>query len=68
MSYLERLKQEKRELDGRLCKLLLFIQHGGQDYNNLEPRHKELLTLQSYWMQCYQAVLEERLKLAENQQ
>lgn len=63
---IERLKAEKAELDGKLCMLLLFTQHS-PTFKDLSKREQELLTLQGYWMQCYSAVLEERLKLKENQ-
>ena len=64
MNFIDRLKEEKRELNDRLFNLSVFI--SSERFNNISKQQKSLLTIQLASMQTYLTCLNERLIQIEN--
>ena len=63
---IERLREEKRELDGRLTKLTLFL--NGEEVVKLRPKARGLLYDQHRHMTAYTTTLRDRIvDLLENE-
>lgn len=58
-AHLQRVVEEKRELDEKLSKLSAFF--GTDTFAGLVDEQKELLRRQAYHMQCYSNILASRL-------
>lgn len=60
---LERLSQEKEELDKKIAKLYKFRDDTNSGFRDLTNQHKDLLQQQLTTMNMYTAVLSERIRL-----
>ena len=60
--HVERIFNEKRDLDAKLAKLNAFIDNAGV-FASLPPDHRKLLLQQAAVMKDYSTILDQRLAL-----
>lgn len=63
-TFLERMKNEKEELDIKIEKLASFLEKDNEE--NLSEKEIELLIAQHNIMSTYSFILKERIELVEN--